>query len=75
MGTLSELNWYRVSTAFRIKRLLDTPILIIYSKETSGGVAQLARAFEWHSRGQGFNSPHLHGNLSLVKNLHTTEKS
>ena len=25
-----------------------------------GGVAQLARAFEWHSKGQGFNSPYLH---------------
>ncbi len=25
-----------------------------------GGVAQLARALEWHSRGQGFNSPYLH---------------
>lgn len=24
-----------------------------------GGVAQLARAREWHSRGQGFDSPHL----------------
>ena len=24
-----------------------------------GGVAQLARACEWHSQGQGFNSPHL----------------
>lgn len=25
-----------------------------------GGVAQLARAFEWHSKGQGFDSPYLH---------------
>lgn len=24
-----------------------------------GGVAQLARAFEWHSKGQGFDSPYL----------------
>ena len=39
-----------------------TQIRLFYIvKKTSGGVAQLARAFEWHSRGQGFNSPHLHG--------------
>ena len=27
-----------------------------------GGVAQLARAREWHSRGHGFDSLHLHTN-------------
>ena len=26
----------------------------------SGGLAQLARAFDWQSRGQGFDSPRLH---------------
>ena len=29
----------------------------------------MARAFEWHSRGQGFNSPHLQKNFSLAKKL------
>ena len=29
-----------------------------------GGVAQLARAFAWHARGQGFDSPHLHESFS-----------
>ena len=26
----------------------------------NGGLAQLARAFDWQSRGQGFDSPILH---------------
>lgn len=38
----------------------------IYSKKkyyfckTFGGLAQLARAFDWQSKGQGFDSPNLH---------------
>ena len=27
-----------------------------------GGLAQLARAFDWQSKGQGFDSPNLHKN-------------
>lgn len=33
----------------------------------SGGVAQLARAFEWHSKGQGFDSPHLQNLFKTLK--------
>ena len=31
-----------------------------------GGVAQLARALEWHSRGRQFNSDHLHEESEAV---------
>ena len=27
---------------------------------TKGGIAQLARAFDWQSKGQEFDSPYLH---------------
>lgn len=39
---------------------LDISKRIVYVIKTFGGVAQLARALEWHSRGRGFDSPHLH---------------
>ncbi len=32
-----------------------------------GGIAQLARAFDWQSKGQGFDSPYLHQNNKKVK--------
>ena len=31
-----------------------------YIYELSGGLAQLARACDWQSQGQGFDSPNLH---------------
>ncbi len=34
--------------------------MIRWRKTTDGGIAQLARAFDWQSRGQGFDSPYLH---------------
>ncbi len=32
----------------------------IFARYLNGGIAQLARAFDWQSRGQGFDSPCLH---------------
>jgi hypothetical protein len=46
--------------------LLPTGILFckyhffVYLRQTSGDIAQLARARDWQSRGQGFDSPYLH---------------
>ena len=31
-----------------------------------GGLAQLARAFDWQSKGQGFDSPNLHKAYILI---------
>ena len=36
---------------------MDQVILIV---TLFGDIAQLARAFDWQSRGQGFDSPYLH---------------
>jgi hypothetical protein len=33
-----------------------------------GGLAQLARACDWQSQGQGFDSPNLHANNKTVIN-------
>lgn len=40
--------------------LANFPIFIYICISKTGGVAQLARARDWQSRGQGFDSPHLH---------------
>ena len=34
--------------------------IVILPFSTIGDIAQLARAFDWQSRGQGFDSPYLH---------------
>ena len=31
-----------------------------YTYETTWGISSVGRAFEWHSKGQGFESPILH---------------
>ena len=36
--------------------------MIIFAA-SNGGIAQLARAFDWQSKGQGFDSPYLHRQL------------
>ena len=41
------------------RKSLDAIIRNLYNSNSFGGVAQLARAFEWHSKGQGFETPHL----------------
>ena len=33
----------------------------VYSVRKCRGCSSVGRALEWHSRGQGFDSPHLHG--------------
>jgi hypothetical protein len=33
---------------------------ITHTQSTSGALAQLARALDWQSKGQGFDSPMLH---------------
>ena len=38
----------------------------ILSATNHGGVAQLARAREWHSRGRGFDSLRLHSDVSVT---------
>ena len=35
-------------------------IIFIFAP-ANGGIAQLARAFDWQSKGLGFDSPYLHG--------------
>ena len=42
------------------KCCIDKSINIELQYQYLGGVAQLARAREWHSRGHGFDSLHLH---------------
>ncbi len=41
-----------------------------YTYENSGGISSVGRAFEWHSKGQGFDSPILHHTMKgLTTNL------
>ncbi len=65
--TVSSLS-FRMSTImlidygiFRISKLILLTLSITIDRMAlaSGGVAQLARAREWHSRGRGFDSLHL----------------
>jgi hypothetical protein len=35
--------------------------------QNSGGLAQLARAFDWQSKGQEFDSPNLHNDQGIVQ--------
>ena len=50
-------------------------ILLIFSffsyicSSTNGGLAQLARACDWQSQGQGFDSPNLHFNNETVMKI------
>ena len=39
---------------------MDVVVKIFLYLHRFGGIAQLARAFDWQSRGQGFDSPYLH---------------
>ena len=41
-------------------------LLIIFAP-ANGGIAQLARAFDWQSKGQGFDSPYLHLKIRGLK--------
>lgn len=41
-----------------------------YNKVRTWGCSSFGRALEWHSRGRGFDSPHLHGyNPRISDNL------
>ena len=42
-----------------MEKLVSNKSLIIFAV-SNGGIAQLARAFDWQSKGQGFDSPYLH---------------
>ena len=35
-------------------------LVILLLENFQGPIAQFGRALEWHSRGQGFDSPYLH---------------
>jgi hypothetical protein len=55
------------------------PILVIFAelKKQKGVVAQLARAFDWQSKGRGFDSHRLHkqkalNNFKATQNHHKT---
>ena len=48
--------------------------MLYLPSEKCGGLAQLARAFDWQSKGQGFDSPILHidnQNLTKMRGLFT----
>jgi hypothetical protein len=49
---------------FRKLKLLADKNISIFAR-SKGGLAQLARAFDWQSKGQGFDSPNLHQNKEL----------
>ena len=53
----SQINLVEISN--ESTRSIDNieSLLLLFLKD--GGVAQLARAREWHSRGRGFDSLHL----------------
>ena len=42
--------------------------MIIFAA-ANGGIAQLARAFDWQSKGQGFDSPYLHLKIRALPNI------
>jgi hypothetical protein len=49
----------------RCKNYVSTEFLLrseffVFLQTEFGDIAQLARAFDWQSRGQGFDSPYLH---------------
>ena len=42
------------------KLSLDREKFLLYNRTRSWGYSSVGRALEWHSRGQGFESPYLH---------------
>ena len=48
--------------------MLDNSMIILYNNRVVWGRSSLGRALEWHSRGKGFDPPHLH-HRSLGKPL------
>ncbi len=48
------------------EKVLFNIIFFTFAKATKGGLAQLARALDWQSKGQGFDSPNLHSNDETV---------
>ena len=51
----------KIRKIFNIKTdsLIDFKKILVYDFTNHGGVAHLARAFEWHSKGSRFKSDHL----------------
>ena len=43
-----------------MKKGIDTSSYAAYNIHCSRGISAVGSAFEWHSKGQGFDSPMLH---------------
>ena len=58
-----------------IRKIIDKPFLFAYIRFDFWGCSSVGRALEWHSRGQGFDSPQLHhfSNRRHFGRLHTLE--
>lgn len=50
------------------RAILEMVIRLCGSSLKNGDIAQLARACDWQSQGQGFDSPYLHPNNKAVMN-------
>ena len=51
----------------KIKYIDKASIMIIISHIVFRGYSSVGRALEWHSRGQGFESPYLHQSKPRLK--------
>ena len=52
-------------SAFQLKHI-DILHFIVTTQSTKRGHGAVGSAFEWHSKGQGFESPWLHQKISCI---------
>ena len=49
------------------EKILDKRDRVCYNIPVLWGYSSVGRALEWHSRGQGFDSPYLHQNIRTIR--------